>query len=153
MHSLFWHTSIIQNRQIRGMFFWCTPPACQQKYEAARCTMKQSISGFIFSCLWRKHCAVFTSQAKDSYHARIAFHRWCKMAEETGSLELKTMARTNKLDGILSLVKRQKKWYRRWDLNPHVLGTPDFESSASAIPPLRHILVAGPGLEPGTCGL
>ena len=49
--------------------------------------------------------------------------------------------------------KKAKKWYRRWDLNPHVLGTPDFESSASAIPPLRHILVAGPGLEPGTCGL
>ena len=43
-------------------------------------------------------------QAKDSYHARIAFHRWCKMAEETGIPELKTIARTirDKLDGIVT---------------------------------------------------
>ena len=43
-------------------------------------------------------------QAKDSYHARIAFHRWCKLAEETGIPELKTMARTirDKLDGIVT---------------------------------------------------
>ena len=31
-------------------------------------------------------------QAKDSYHARMAFYRWCKLAEETGIPELKTMA-------------------------------------------------------------
>ena len=39
-------------------------------------------------------------QAKDSYHA----HRWCKLAEETGIPELKTMARTirDKLDGIVT---------------------------------------------------
>ena len=39
-----------------------------------------------------------------SYHARIAFHRWCKLAEETEIHELKTMARTirDKLDGIVS---------------------------------------------------
>ena len=43
-------------------------------------------------------------QAKDSYHARMAFHRWCKLAEETGIPELKTMARTirDKLDGIVT---------------------------------------------------
>ena len=43
-------------------------------------------------------------QAKDSYHARIAFHRWCKLAEETGIPELKTMAKTirDKLDGIVT---------------------------------------------------
>ena len=50
--------------------------------------------------------------------------------------------------------KITKKWYRRWDLNPHSQREPDFESSASAISPLRHSkVVAGPGLEPGTCGL
>ena len=44
------------------------------------------------------------ARAKTSYHARIAFHRWCKLAEETNIPELKTMARTirNKLDGIVS---------------------------------------------------
>ena len=43
-------------------------------------------------------------QAKDSYHARRAFHRWCKLAEETGIPELMTMARTirDKLDGIVT---------------------------------------------------
>ena len=43
-------------------------------------------------------------QAKDSYHAKMAFHRWCKMAEETGIPELKTMAKTirDKLDGIVT---------------------------------------------------
>ena len=43
-------------------------------------------------------------RAKTSYHAKIAFHRWCKLAEETGIPELKTMARTirDKLDGIVS---------------------------------------------------
>ena len=43
-------------------------------------------------------------QAKDSCHARIAFHRWCKLAEETGIPELKTMAKTirDKLDGIVT---------------------------------------------------
>ena len=43
-------------------------------------------------------------RAKNSYQAQIAFHRWCKMAEETGISELKTMARTirEKMDGIVS---------------------------------------------------
>ena len=44
------------------------------------------------------------ARSKTSYHAKIAFHRWCKLAEETGISELKTMARTirDKLDGIVS---------------------------------------------------
>lgn len=43
-------------------------------------------------------------RAKTSYHANIAFHRWVKLAEETGIPELKSMARTirDKLDGIIS---------------------------------------------------
>ena len=43
-------------------------------------------------------------RANTSYHARIAFHRWCKLAEETEIQELKTMANTirDKLDGIVS---------------------------------------------------
>ena len=43
-------------------------------------------------------------QAKTSYHARIAFHRWCRLAEETKVPELQTMAGTirDKLDGIVS---------------------------------------------------
>ncbi len=43
-------------------------------------------------------------RAETSYHAKIAFHRWSKLAEETGVPELKTMARTvrDKLDGIVS---------------------------------------------------
>ena len=39
---------------------------------------------------------------KDSWHAGAAFHRWCRLAEETEIPELKTIARTirNNLDGI-----------------------------------------------------
>ncbi len=41
-------------------------------------------------------------RANSSYHAKIAFHRWCKMAEETAIPELCTMARIirDKLNGI-----------------------------------------------------
>ena len=44
------------------------------------------------------------ARAATSYHARIAFHRWCKLAEETGIHELGTIAKTirEKLDGIVS---------------------------------------------------
>jgi len=43
------------------------------------------------------------ARAKSSYHARIAFHRWCRLAEETDIPELKSMAKTirEKLDGIV----------------------------------------------------
>lgn len=34
------------------------------------------------------------SRAQTSYHARIAFHRWIKLAEETSTPELRTMAKT-----------------------------------------------------------
>lgn len=44
------------------------------------------------------------TRAKNSYHAKIAFHRWIKLAEETQIPELRTMARSirDKLDGIVS---------------------------------------------------
>src|SRR5574344_1990547 len=43
-------------------------------------------------------------RAKTSYHANIAFHRWCQLAEETHIPELHTMTKTirDKLDGIVS---------------------------------------------------
>ena len=48
-------------------------------------------------------CSIYR-QAKDSYHAGIASHRWCKLAEENGIPETKTMAKTirDKLDGIVT---------------------------------------------------
>ena len=44
------------------------------------------------------------SQVRDSYHASMAFHRWCRLAEETGIPELRSIAKTirDKLDGIVS---------------------------------------------------
>ena len=40
--------------------------------------------------------------AQDSWHADMAFHCWCRLAEETKIPELRTMARTirNNLEGI-----------------------------------------------------
>ena len=44
------------------------------------------------------------SQVRDSYHASMAFHRWCRLAEETSIPELRSIAKTirDKLDGIVS---------------------------------------------------
>lgn len=39
--------------------------------------------------------------AQDSWHADMAFHRWCRLAEETGIPELKTMARAMQYTPIL----------------------------------------------------
>ena len=52
----------------------------------------------------KKRYAAFTGRQRISYHAKIAFLRRCKLAEETGIPELKTMARTirDKLDGIVA---------------------------------------------------
>ena len=42
--------------------------------------------------------------AKNAYQANIAFHRWCREAEETLVPELKTMAKTirERMEGITS---------------------------------------------------
>ena len=42
--------------------------------------------------------------AIDAYQAAVAFHKWCKLAEETLVPELKTMAKTirDRLGGIIS---------------------------------------------------
>ena len=44
------------------------------------------------------------ARVKSSYHAKIAFHRWIKLAEETQIPELRTIAHTirDKLNGIVS---------------------------------------------------
>ena len=44
------------------------------------------------------------SRAETSYHARIAFHRWIKLAEEIRIPELRTMTKTlrDKIEGIIS---------------------------------------------------
>ena len=44
------------------------------------------------------------ARAKDSFHARTAFLRWCRLAEETCVPELRTMAQTirDKLEGIVT---------------------------------------------------
>jgi transposase len=43
-------------------------------------------------------------RSQSSYHANIAFHRWCKLTEDADIPELKTMAKTirDKLEGITS---------------------------------------------------
>ena len=53
--------------------------------------------------MFKKALRSIYRKTKDSCHARIAFHCWCKLAEETGNSELRTMARTirDKFDGIV----------------------------------------------------
>ena len=58
---------------------------------------------------------------------------------------------------IPNLTATYNFWYRRWDLNPHSQREPDFESSASAISPLRHFqdkkMERVTGFEPATITL
>ena len=42
----------------------------------------------------KRLCGLFIQEPK--YHARIAFHRWIKLAEETRIPELRTLAKTIK---------------------------------------------------------
>ena len=54
--------------------------------------------------MFKEALRVIYSRAQTSYHARIAFHRWIKFAEETRIPELRTMAKTlrDKIVGIIS---------------------------------------------------
>ena len=54
--------------------------------------------------MFKEALRMIYSRSKTAYHAKIAFHRGIKLAEETQIPELKTMARTirSKLDGIVS---------------------------------------------------
>ena len=65
---------------------------------------KNSKSLVMRICSKKRGFAGIYSRAQTSYHARIAFHRWIKLAEETSIPELRTMAKTlrDKIEGIIS---------------------------------------------------
>ena len=59
---------------------------------------RELFDAYMFKETWR---SIYWT-AQDSWHAGAAFHCWCRLAEETGIPEQKTMARTirNNLEGI-----------------------------------------------------
>ena len=62
----------------------------QQKVKYTENSVHLSLTRTKFEC---PGFAGIYSKAQTSYHARIAFHRWIKLAEETRISELRTMAK------------------------------------------------------------
>ena len=89
----------------------------------------------------RKWRNLTTDQAygfRDREHFKLKIYQLPEISSEKSIWTSVTNRRRNKKPPELySDGTWFQKWYRRWNLNPHSRGEPDFESSASAIPPLR----------------
>ena len=96
----------IQQKQLKGLRFIFLknnediPENAQNILRNLRGTFQELGDTYMFKEALRTIYRV----AQDAYQAAIAFHRWCKLAEETLVPELKTMAKTirERLGGIVS---------------------------------------------------
>lgn len=96
----------LQKRQLKGLrfIFLKNNEDLPEDAKTILRNMRENFQDLGDAYMFKETLRGIYARAKTSYHARIAFHRWCKLAEETNIPELKTMARTirNKLDGIVS---------------------------------------------------
>ena len=96
----------VQQKQLKGLRFIFLknnediPENAQNILRNLRGTFQELGDTYMFKEALRTIYRV----AQDAYQAAIAFHRWCKLAEETLVPELKTMAKTirERLGGIVS---------------------------------------------------
>ena len=96
----------VQQKQLKGLRFIFLknkediPENAQNILRNLRGTFQELGDTYMFKEALRTIYRV----AQDAYQAAIAFHRWCKLAEETLVPELKTMAKTirDRLGGIVS---------------------------------------------------
>ena len=96
----------VQQKQLKGLRFIFLknnediPENAQNILRNLRETFRELGDTYMFKEALRTIYRV----AQDAYQAAIAFHRWCKLAEETLVPELKTMAKTicDSLSGIVS---------------------------------------------------
>lgn len=97
---------ITQQKQLKGLRFIFLKNNEDLPEDAKRLlkNMRGDFQDLGDAYMFKEALRTIYMRSKTSYHARIAFHRWCKLAEETKIPELKTMARTirDKLDGIVS---------------------------------------------------
>ena len=95
----------VQQRQLKGLRFIFLRNNEDLPEDAKRIlkNMRGAFQDLGDAYMFKEALRSIYVRAKTSYHARIAFHRWCKLAEETGIHELETMAKTirDKLDGIV----------------------------------------------------
>ena len=96
----------VQQKQLKGLRFIFLknnediPEIAQNILRNLRGTFQELGDTYMFKEALRTIYRV----AQDAYQAALAFHRWCKLAEETLVPELKTMAKTirDRLGGIVN---------------------------------------------------
>ncbi len=96
----------VQQKQLKGLRFIFLknnediPENAKNILRNLRGIFQELGDAYMFKEALRTICRV----AQNAYQANLAFHRWCKLVEETLVPELKTMAKTirDRLDGIVS---------------------------------------------------
>ena len=96
----------VQQKQLKGLRFVFLKNN-EDLHEDARLILKNMRGDFQDlgdAYMFKEALRSIYVRSKTSYHARIAFHRWCRLAEETEIPELRTMAKTirDKLAEIVS---------------------------------------------------
>ena len=95
-----------QRKQFKGLrfiFLQNQEELCEDARDILR-NIREQFKPLGDAWLFKESLRSIYANSNSSYHARIAFHRWCAMAERCGVPELKQMASTirDKLDGIVT---------------------------------------------------
>ena len=98
--------NIIQQKQLKGLrfSFLKNNENLPENTKIILHNMRGEFQELGDAYMFKEALRAIYSRAQTSYHARIAFHRWIKLAEETRIPELRTMAKTlrDKIEGIIS---------------------------------------------------
>ena len=98
--------NIIQQKQLKGLqfIFLKNNENLPEDAKIILRNMRGEFQELGDAYMFKEALQAIYSRAQTSYHARIAFHRWIKLAEETRIPELRTMAKTlrDKIEGIIS---------------------------------------------------
>ena len=98
--------NIIQQKQLKGLqfIFLKNNENLPEDAKIILRNMRGEFQELGDAYMFKEALLAIYSRAQTSYHARIAFHRWIKFAEETRIPELRTMAKTlrDKIVGIIS---------------------------------------------------
>ena len=90
--------NIIQQKQLKGLrfSFLKNNENLPENTKIILHNMRGEFQELGDAYMFKEALRAIYSRAQTSYHARIAFHRWIKLAEETRIPELRTMAKTIK---------------------------------------------------------
>ena len=90
--------NIIQQKQLKGLrfIFLKNNENLPEDAKIILRNMREEFQELGDAYMFKEALWAIYSRAQTSYHARIAFHRWIKLAEETRIPELRTLAKTIK---------------------------------------------------------